>query len=266
LFFSTAFLLPPSALTWAAHPFVTDDTGTQGTGNWQLEVQADFNRHEFTTQTAAGPVQQKRRVDVLTSVLTYGLLENLDLALGLNHLRQHITENGAVTDDVSGRADSTLELKWRFHESSGLSLALKPALLLPTGDETRGLGTGKLSYGVNAIATYEMEPWTFNLNLAYTRLRFKQPQDAAEVHEHLRRLSAGAAYAVRGNFKLVGELGARSNESRDDPFLPGRNGHFAMLGLIYSLTDKIDLDAGYRRSLNHAELDRGFLAGATFRW
>ena len=28
----------------AAHPLVTDDTGTQGDGNWQLEVNTDHTR------------------------------------------------------------------------------------------------------------------------------------------------------------------------------------------------------------------------------
>lgn len=64
----------------------------------------------------------------------------------------------------------------------------------------------------------------------------------------------------------MSEAGVRTNAARDDPFLPGRNGHFAMLGLIYSPSDRIDLDVGIRKSLSRAEIDRALLIGATFRW
>lgn len=163
-------------------------------------------------------------------------------------------------------SDSTLELKWRFYEADGFSLALKPGLLLPTGNEDRGLGTGKTSWGVALLATYEAEPWTFLANIAYTRLRFKLPQDAADGRGDLWRVSGGAAYALTGEVRVVGELGVRSNESRNDAFLPDRTSQFAMLGVIYSPAKKVDLDAGFRKNLNDAEFDKAFLVGATFRW
>ena len=39
-----------------------------------------------------------------------------------------------------------------------------------------------------------------------------------------------------------------------------------MLGLIYSLSDKIDFDVGIRKRVNRAEFDTAILVGATFRW
>ena len=163
-------------------------------------------------------------------------------------------------------SDSTLELKWRFHDADGFSLALKPGITLPTGNEDRGLGTGKPSGGVALLATYEAEPWTFLGNVAYTRVRFKQPQAAAEGRSDLWRVSGGAAYALTGTMRLVGELGLRSNESRNDVFAPDRTSRFAMLGMIYSPTRKIDLDAGFRKNLNDGEFDKAYLVGVTFRW
>ena len=266
LFFISSFILHLSSFVWAAHPFITDDAETQGAGNWQLELQAERGQLDYTADTGAGPVEQRRKITVFTPVLTYGLLENLDVALGLNHVRQRITENGMVTEDADGTADSTLELKWRFYEADGFSLALKPGLLLPTGDENRGLGSGKLSWGVNFIATYEAKPWTFLGNVAYSYVRYKLPQDADDNRADLWRVSGGISYAVRDDLRLVGEAGVRTNASRNDPHLPGSNGQFAMLGAIYSPTGKIDLDVGFRKSLNHAELDWTILAGATFRW
>lgn len=266
LFLSFSFFLFPFSLGWAAHPFITDDTGTQGAGNWQLELQAERDQLDRTADTGAGPVEQSRRITIFTPVLTYGLLENLDVALGLYHVRQRVTENGMVTGDTNGMADSTLELKWRFYEEDGFSLALKPGLLLPTGDENRGLGTGKPSWGVNFIATYDAKPWSFSGNVAYSHVRYRLQQDAVDNRADLWRVSGGLSYAVRDDLRLVGEAGIRTNVSRNDPNQPGNNGQFAMLGAIYSPTGKIDLDIGFRKSLNHAEFDWTILVGATFRW
>jgi hypothetical protein len=199
-------------------------------------------------------------------VLTYGLRDDLDIALGGNHLRFRVTDNGVVTEEASGTSDSTVELKWRFYEKDDFKLALKPGVSLPTGDENRGLGTGRASWGVNLIADLEAGPWMWLANVAYTRLRFRQPQDEADTRSDLWRVSAGAAYAVRDDVRLLGELGVRTNEARNDPFQPGKNGQFAALGVIYSPGKNIDLDVGVRKGLNNAEPDTVLLIGATFRW
>ncbi len=265
-FLISSFILHPSSFARAAHPFLTDDTGTQGRGNWQLELQGDFVRSERTVDTGAGPVEQNRSLNAFIPVLSYGMLENLDIQLAMSHLRQRTTENGVVTEETSGMSDSALELKWRIYEADGLSLALKPGLLLPTGNENSGLGTGKPSWGVNFIATYDARPWSFSGNVAYGHVRYKLQQDADENRADLWRVSGGLAYSVRDDLRLVGEVGVRTNASRNDPYLPGTNGQFAMLGAIYSPTGKIDLDVGFRKHLNNAELDWTILVGATFRW
>ena len=256
----------PFSLSHGAHPFITDDAGTQGKGGWQLELMAQRNRHDAVADPGTGPAQQSRRATLLNPVLTYGLLDAVDLALGLNHLRFRTTENGVPVDEASGVSDSTLEVKWRFYDENGFSLAVKPGLSLPTGDESRGLGLGRTSWGVNFIAAYEAKPWAVMGNVAWFRPRFKLAQDAADNRDNLWRVSAGAAYSFNERHRLVGELGARTNEARNDPFQPGRNARYGMLGWIYSPTDKVDLDVGVRKGFNSAETDTVWLAGATFRW
>jgi len=251
---------------YAAHPFITDDSGTQGKGYRQLELLGERDRNSRTADPGGGAVNQDIEVAVFNPVLTYGLLDTLDIAFGLNRLSQRTSENGVVADDASGTGDSTLELKWRFYEANGFGLALKPGLGLPTGNENRGLGTGKLSWGVNFIVTQEAKPWVFLANLAYTRTRYELPADAAANRSGLWRVSGGLGYSVSKEVRLLGEIGARTNSAKDDPFLSGETGNFGMLGLIYSPTDKIDFDIGVRTGLNHAEFDTAVLVGATFRW
>ncbi|HZM47323.1 MAG TPA: transporter [Burkholderiales bacterium] len=259
-----AAVLPASCR--AAHPFITDDAGTQGAGNWQLELLGERDRLDRVADPGSGPVQTSRRSTVLNPVLTRGLLENLDLALGLNYARYRTAEDGIVTVEASGMSDSTLELKWRFYERDGVSFALKPGIQLPTGDEDRGLGTGRASWGVNLIADYEAGPWALFGNVAYFRQRFRLQSDRDANREDLWRISGGATYQISEHFWIAGEMGARTNSARNDVFLPGGTGRFAMLGAIYSPTDKIDLDVGLRKRLNDAESTTTFLIGATFRW
>ena len=80
LVLASSFLLPPSSLVWAAHPFITDDAGTQGAGNWQLELMAQQGRKRSIADAGAGPVDAHSRVTVFNPVLTYGLLDTLDIA------------------------------------------------------------------------------------------------------------------------------------------------------------------------------------------
>jgi predicted porin len=263
---ASSLVLYPSSFARAAHPFVTDDTGTQGRGNWQLELQGDMLRSDRTADTGSGPVEQKRKVNVFVPVLSYGIFDSLDIQLGLSYGRQRTTENGVETEDESGMSDSTLEVKWRFLEAGAFSLAVKPGLLLPTGDENKGLGSGRTSWGVALLATYEADPWTFLGNVAYSKARFKLPRDAADNESDLWRVSGGLSYAVAKDVRLVGEAGRRRNESRNDPFQPDRTSQFAMIGIIYSPSKQMDFDAGLRKNLNDAEFDTAYLVGATFRW
>jgi hypothetical protein len=250
----------------AAPPYITDDTGTQGRGNWQLELTGEYVHHDRTAVVGGVPVNQVRKVTLVGPVLTYGITDDIDVAVGVAHLRDRITENGVTVQDAEGATDSTVEVKWRFYERDGLSLAVKPGLVLPTGDENEGLGSGRVSWGVNGILTYETGPWTWLANLAYTEARFKRTDDAETNHRHLWRLSGGLGYRLNEKLKLAAEAGIRTNPARDDPFLPGNNGHFVTLGAIFSPTDKVDIAVGWRKSINDGESDRAFPFGVTFRW
>ncbi len=262
--FVALIIVPTSG--YAAHPYITDDTGTQGTGNWQLEMLGEHTRHNRIADPGGGAVNQLRRSTLINPVLTYGVRDNLDVALGLSRLRQRVKEDGALVGSASGTSDSTLDVKWRLYESGALSLGLKPGLVLPTGDENRGLGTGKLSWDVNSMLTYDAKPWVWLANIAYSEARFKRPEDASANRRQLWRFSAGIAHSLHDKFRLVGEAGVRTNQAKDDPFLPGRYGSFAMVGAIYSPTDKLDFDLSVRRAANRAELDTALLLGATMRW
>ncbi len=250
----------------AGPPYITDDTGTQGRGNWQLELNGEYTHHNRSARLAGATVDQERTVTSFSPALTYGLAENVDLSFTPSYVRDRVTENGTVVRDAEGLSDSVMELKWRFYEQEGLSFAVKPALVLPTGDENRGLGTGSVSWGVNGIVTYDSGPWSWFANLVYAEANFRRPEDQQTNHRHLWRLSGALSFRVREKLRLAAEVGIRTNPVKDDPFLPGNNGHFAMLGFIYSPSEKVDIALGYRRNVNQGEEDSAFPLGVTFRW
>ena len=254
------------AASWAAPPYVTDDAGTQGRGNWQLELTGEYVHHDKTADVAGMSVNQERKVTSVGPVLTYGVTDTIDIAVGASYLRDQTVENGATVQDSRGMTDSTIEVKWRFYERDGLSLAVKPGLLLPTGNENEGLGTGAVSWGVNGILTYETGAWTWLANIAYSEIHYKNAEDSETNHRHLWRISGGLGYLVFEKLKLAAEAGVRTNPAKDDPFLPGRNGNFATLGFIYSPSRNIDIALGYRKSTNDAESDWAIPFGLTFRW
>ncbi len=259
-------ILASAAPLRAAPPFVTDDAGTQGAGNWQLELIAEHDHHSRSADPGTGLVHRLRQVTILNPVLTWGIADRVDVALGLNRVHQRTRQEAATLQDARGAGDSTLELKWRFYDSAGLSLALKPGVTLPTGDESRGLGTGRASRGLAFVLTREAKPWVWSANAAYTRVRYRFESDTRANHERLRRFSAGFTYAMAEAWRLAGEFGVRTNAAKDDPFLPGRNGSFAMAGAIYSPSEAFDLALGVRKSASRGETDWAFVAGAALRW
>jgi hypothetical protein len=250
----------------AGPPYITDDTGTQGRGNWQLELDGEYIHHNRSAPVAGATVDQERTVTSFSPAFTYGLAENVDLSFTPSYVTDRIVENGAVAQDAEGLSDSVMEIKWRFYERNGLSFAVKPALILPTGDESNGLGTGRVSWGVNGIVDYETGPWSLFANLAYAEVHFERPEDNQTNHRHLWRLSGALSYQVQEKLKLAAEAGVRTNPAKDDPFLPGNNGHFAMVGFIYSPSDKVDIALGFRKNVNQGEEDNAFPVGVTFRW
>lgn len=245
LFFT---LLSSATAAFAAHPLVTDDAGTMGTGKAQLELNGEYghDREEgVTTKTMEG-----------AATLSYGIRETVDLVVGLPY--QHSREKSAdATVSENGFADTALEVKWRFYEHDDLSMAIKPGLTLPTGDEEKGLGAGKATYSLFFIASQDMEPWGFHLNLGYTR-----NENTLEEEKDLWHASIAATAAVTENLTAVANLGVESNPDK----LATTDPAFLLAGLVYALSEEFDLDCGLKYGLTDPETDYTVLAGVTWKF
>jgi hypothetical protein len=219
----------------AAHPLITEDTGTQGTGRYQLEVFAEELEERGT----------RRDIETYTGVLSYGIAETADVLVGLPLFR-----NGP-----DGVGDASLDLKWRFFERDAVSLALMPGITVPTGDERDGRGTGKVTYGSLIIVSYA--PGAIAV---HAHAGFRRNENKLGERESLRQLAAAATYRI-GEVRFVGELTRETN-----PVPGGGTVRYSTVGAIWSMTRDVDLDIGWRNGNASAPIDEALLLGATVRW
>jgi hypothetical protein len=250
LTFATLFLC--YGKTYAAHPLITDDAGTQGRGKFQLELNGEYSRER---EREAG-VRVKERSAELGGIFSWGLTDSIDAVFGLPYCQYKVKENGTSIDE-SGLSDISLEVKWRFYEEEFLSLALKPGVTLPSGDDEKGLGAGRLTYGLFFIATKEIDSFVFHLNLGYTR-----NENTVDEREDLWHASLAGEIEVVKNLKFVANAGMERNPDRRSDTHPA----FILGGVIYSLSENCDIDFGVKGGLNKPETDFSMLFGIALRF
>jgi len=247
-----------SATSYAAHPLFTDDTGTQGKGKFLFELngQASYDRMDSVDDTGAN-IRIKSRESEIKAALTYGVMEHVDVILGVPYQWKKTEESNVTTSDVNGIADMSLEIKLRFYEIDGLSFALKPGLTLPIGDKDKDLGTGRVTGSLYCIATKEISPWAFHLNLGY-----KRNENQLEQREDIWHASLAGEYKVIQSLKFVANIGAERNT---DPS-SNTNPAYILGGFIYSIKENLDVDFGVKIGLNETEKDVAFLGGIALRF
>lgn len=240
-----AFVAASPLAAHAAHPLVTDDTVTVGRGQYQLEIGAATARD--------GAADSRERVAEYTAQLAYGPRDDLDLSAHASWTRQRI-DAGGVETSAQGVGDIALAAKWRFHENGATSLAFKPQLLLPTGNERDGLGLGRTAYGFDIIMSIAAEPWNVHIQLGYLRNR----NDVGERGD-LRSASLAVVHDVGGRGHVALDVGTSTNTE------PGVDNDpaFAILAWMYDLSPAVRLDLGYQKALTQAETDRTALVGLT---
>lgn len=244
-------VLPVSS--WAAHPLITDDAGTQGKGKFQLEVNGQYDRDK---EPVAG-VTVKSTGGEAGATLSYGIVGDVDLVLSLPYVWGAVEEDGVVVYDEKGVSDATVEAKWRFFEKDGLGFALKPGISFPTGDDEKGIGTGKTGYRLFLIGSKEVTRWAFHANLGYIR-----NENKAEEAVDLWHVSFATTYAIVNDLKLVANVGSEKNPDKAGDNDPA----FLIAGVIYSVNENFDIDAGVKYGMNSSETDLSLMAGMAFRF
>lgn len=233
----------------AGHPLLTEDTGTQGAGHYQLEL-----THELSHNQDIGT---KERAKSISAVLSIGVTETIDAILSLPY-EQLTQRTGSTSTSVSGYADMEIAAKWRFYDQGPLSFALRPGLGLPSGNDDQGLSADTVIPSLFGVMTYTSDRWAFNLHIGYTRIL----DNGSEERGHIYHASTSVEYSFDESLRLVSDASVESN--------PEKSGHpnvgSAVIGLVYSLTPDLDFDFGYRHGLTDTAADHVWLVGLAWRF
>lgn len=168
----------------AGFPFVTEDAGTQGTGNAEVE---------FTGQRAHD--SDGSRTTSPGNTITMGLAPRTDLAIGYTY--DFTTAADGAKARGMGPVEATLKTIFLDGKSRIPALGVKAGLSLPVseGDETAVLLTG--------VAQWSPEPLTVFANIGAdigTRLAGNDERTTAL------RASVAGAYEFRKEWYLLSEL------------------------------------------------------------
>ncbi|GAB4512201.1 MAG: transporter [Sulfuricaulis sp.] len=232
----------------AAHPLITEDTGTQGKGHFQLELTTEYGHRD--EDFAA---EHER---LFAATFSHGLHDAVDIIFAAPYQRISSDTSGSI-ETHSGISDAGLDIKWRFFEKDNFSLALKPGITFPTGNEAVGLGSGKSAYSLYLITTLEPRPWAFHLHLGYRHNR-----NIADERENIWHASFGGWREFGEKLKIVGDIGANTNTDKSS----NTETVFLIAGMIYAINQGFDLDIGIKKGLTNPETDYTLLGGITLRF
>jgi hypothetical protein len=231
---STALLAAFSAFSTsslALQPLITDDTGTQGAGGNQLEFSYNRDRTKVDGET--------ERVRSVPVVYTYGVIDTLDVYVGVEHLSIRVPG-----DHASGFGNTVVGAKWRFfeNEASGTSLAIKPEIALPVGSsrEEDGLGTGKTSGSLTFILSQDLPFGSVHFNAGVGRDRFRNSDDNASI----RHFSVAPVWDISEQWKLALDVGIDRERSGGHTV----RSRYAEIGAIYAPSDDLELAFGIIRA------------------
>ncbi|MBA4390744.1 MAG: transporter [Syntrophus sp. (in: bacteria)] len=233
---------------FATIPLITDDTGIQGKGKFQVELSGAYSDDREDGVTSKG-------TDFSTT-FSYGILNEVDIVLSFPYrfLRR---EDDESTNKTNGFSDIAIEAKWRFFEKNGFSMALKPGITLSTGNEDKDLGKGRSAYYLYFITSKEIAPWAFHINLAYSR-----NENKIDERNDIWHTSLASTVEIIKNFKLVGDIGVESNPEKSSAVLPA----YILGGFIYSLKEDFDIGLGLKGGLTRVESDLSVRGGITWRF
>ena len=222
-------------LAHAGHPMLSEDTGTQGTGNAELELGYAWSRDHGTS------------IFLFQPQLSYGLTPTFDLLL---------QPSWTSVAGEKGLGDTNLDFKWRFYGSAPWAWGVRAGLSLPTAYRDLGLPEHKVSPHALAVLTGDFNPLTVNANLGYSR----DPDYLGERPNQF-HFSAAATYAANERLFFVLDTAVDSNPDSRQSLPPA----VALVGVIYTARPGLDVDVGYRGRLNTAAPIRQWLLGITYR-
>ncbi|HNW98700.1 MAG TPA: transporter [Bacteroidales bacterium] len=229
-------------------PCITDNTGTLGKYNGQIEISNGLGFHNehrcIENSTEIAPV------------FTFGLLDNMDLVIGYPFLFSNIQDDSGITR-VAGFSDISIEVKYCFYNNNNFSVAIKPGLSFPMGKYEQGLGSGKISSSAFLISSINLSPVEINCNIGYIQ-NANKCGDALNIWH----FSLAADYSTKQNLHIILNSGIEKNPDSTDKTYP----IFGLIGIYYCINDNCEISTGYKHGITSAETQHSFIYGITLRF
>lgn len=225
----------------AAHPLQTEDTGTQGEGNIELENGLDWSRSGSSRDFAYQPQ------------VSYGLTPATDLIVQPSLLRHR-----DPTGRLAGWGDTNLDLKWRFFGQAPLSLAVRAGATLATSEDGLGNPHGRTTAHALLAGTWDAAPLTVHGNVGLS-----QNPSGIGLRRTVAGVSAAAMWQWSERLILTVDGSAGANPDRSRHAWPAT----LLAGVIYTVRPGLDLDIGWQSSVAATTpAKRDLLAGLTYRF
>lgn len=245
-----SLLLYLAATVYAGPPLITDDAGTVDVGKVEIELNGSY----IHDNESINGMSVRRDVFDGETKLTIGLYKNLGISLTVPYIFSNRTkEDGTLASKADGFSDITVELKYAFAELTGISFAVKPSVILPTGKSSNGLSEGRWQYGGTLIASREFDEGTYTLhvNLGYDHHDYRTEEARASNHRNLWFGSLAGETRIFKGLTAVAEVGLSKTQDNSTNELTS----FAQVGGRYELNEHIDMDAGLKLGLTKPEDD-----------
>lgn len=237
-------------------PGATESPYTVDAGHFQIELA--FVAYTSERDPFEGESYELDAWAIAPMILKVGLLNQLDAQLVLEPYLIVDERVGTNRLSLRGFGDMTLRLKYNFwgNDDGRTAFAVTPYVRFPTSKE--GLGKGSVEGGLILPLSVDL-PEDFWLGLT---TRFDAVRDWADDGYHAEFINTIAlGHDVFGNLFGYVEFFSAVSTERDASWV----GTFDT-GLIYSLTDNIQLNAGVNMGVTRSAYDWTGFAGMTWRF
>ena len=212
---------------FAPPPLVTGDVPTAGKDTFEWYVGGRYQESETGTPARLLPFTE----------LVYGLTDRQELTLEIA---------GLSKDHEYGINDAVIGTKFLFLRETERrpGIAGSFELKLPTGDESRGLGSGEFDYDLRLRAQKTWGWFTAIGNVGYTFVTDPEFGGVTASSENVWLLTFAQEYQVAKRTKLLSEI---YFVSREEPSAPNRLA--ANIGFKHKLRDSLTVHAAIGKSI-----------------
>jgi hypothetical protein len=236
ILFCVAFLLP--ATSQAQQPFTVDDADVTEHTKFQLQIS-----HEFDVLPRSAHPSLRQNTTVF--VLNYGLLR--DVEIGMDYPLIVISNAAGTTPKmIKGFGDLNFHVKYNFlKEREGKrrpALTVSFAMEVPTGNVSKGLGSGLSDYSLNGILQKSLtSKTTLRLNGGIV-FAGNTSTGLVGIRTRGRVFTAGGSLTKQFTPKL--NLGIELTGAASKNLNLGAGQLQTQFGGNYQLTEKLSLDFG----------------------